>query len=324
MAIRIAFFGSDPIALPMLDMLANSPGLVSLSGVWTQPDRRKGRGMKQVANPVKEWAVQRGLTVRQPSSIGAEDVAWLEKEGIELIIVMAYGHLLKRSLIELPRLGTVNLHGSILPKYRGASPVETAIAVGEQETGVSLMRIVPKMDAGPVMDIERVAISPADTGPALRAKLAAACVPLMQRALPILAAGNAQFIEQDHAQATYCRRLTKEDAVLDFEAPARVLADRVRAFTPWPGAICYHGETTLKIGAATAGVIDSADAYAPGEIIESGKGGILVSTANGSCLQLTQFQRPGGKMLPAIDFLRGYPLLPGELLQGGNLTDLLR
>ena len=237
---------------------------------------------------------------------------------------MAYGHLLRRSLIELPRLGTVNLHGSILPKYRGASPVETAIAEGEQETGVSLMRIVPKMDAGPVMDVERVAINPTDTGPALRGKLADACVPLMRRALPIIAVGNAKFIEQNHEQATYCRRLTKEDAVLDFEKPAQVLANRIRAFNPWPGAICHHRETTLKIGAVEECVIESTNTFAPGEIICASDEGIKVAAANSTCLQLKELQRPGGKMLSAAEFLRGYPMQQGEVLKGGALTKLLR
>ena len=171
--------GSDAIAVPVLKYLAEEAShRVSVAGVFSQPDRPKGRGKHLQPNPLAAAAQELGLPLLQPEKPGTQEAEWLERHGVRLVFVMAYGHLLRKHLLAAPALGYVNFHASLLPKYRGASPVESAVASGERETGVSLMRIVPKMDAGPVLDMESVAVEPLDTGASVREKLAAATVPL--------------------------------------------------------------------------------------------------------------------------------------------------
>ena len=232
---KLLFMGADPIALPVLDSLHAEPR-VQLAAVLTQPDRPSGRGKKLRMNPVKAWAAQHGIETRDPDKPGDSEVQWLRELGIQIALVMAYGHILKRNLLDAPPQGTWNLHASLLPFHRGASPVESALLCGDVQTGVSLMKIIPKMDAGPVLDAETVPICPDDTSPSLREKLARACVPLVARNLDRLASGTAIPAEQDEAAATYCAKISKQDGRLDFTLPAAQLERRVRAFTPWPGS----------------------------------------------------------------------------------------
>ncbi len=312
---RIVFMGSDPIALPMLAFLADSGGgreQAELVGVFTQPDRAKGRGKAVQPNVIKTWARALGVPVLQPEKPDAETVEWLRAQQVDLVIVMAYGHLLRKALLAAPRYGTVNFHASLLPRYRGASPIETAIAEGEPETGVSLMRIVPKMDAGPVADTARVPITQQDNGDTLRHKLSEGCVTLLSRNLHALLTGTLEFTPQNEREVSYCRRLIKRDGALDFALPARTLADRIRAFRTWPGSHFEHEGNPIKVGNATW-VPDGISDGQPGEVLDASASGVVVNTASGS-LVLTELQRPGGKMLPAKDFLNGYPLPGGTVL----------
>lgn len=316
---RVVFYGSDAIALPSLDFLAGE-GAASceLVGVLTQPDRPSGRGKKLRANPVKAWAAEKGLPVCEPEKPGEAEVKWARRA--DLALVMAYGHILSRSLLDAPACGTFNLHGSLLPAYRGASPAETALALGERETGVTLMRVVPRMDAGPLVDAEAVVIEPEADGPSLRADLAAACVPLLRRNLSDLLVGEAGETPQDEVSATYCRKLRKADGLLDFRAPAPVLARRVAAFRGWPGSRFVCGDVVVKVGNAQA---LEAPALASGEVGEA-EGFPLVVGAGRGALALLELQRPGGRMMPAADFLRGFPLSAGEVLpEQEDLTELL-
>lgn len=316
----MAFFGSDGIALPLLDLLhqPNDFGF-ELSGVLTQPDRPAGRGKKLRPNPVKAWAAERGLNFLEPERPGQPEVAWV-RENADLVLVMAYGHILYEELLEAPVLGTFNFHGSILPSYRGASPVETALAMGEDITGVTLMRIVPRMDAGPIVDCETIPIADFDDGPSLRDKLAQACVPLLQRNLGSLLDGLVRETPQDEQSATYCRKLCKVDGALDFKQPAEVLARRVAAFRAWPGCYFDLRESRIKVGRAEA--LNPEANYIGGEIILSNGGGFSVGTPSGA-LSILEMQRPGGRMLPAADFLRGFSLLEGELAGSSELTNLI-
>ena len=239
MALRIVFLGSDAIALPCLEWLAGEgQGVGEVVGVYTQPDRPSGRGQQVTPNAIKQWALGRGLPVRQPDRLNPAEQAALAEFKADVALVMAYGHILKDEFIATPRLGTLNLHASLLPRYRGASPIQTAVASGDSVTGVTLMRIVRALDAGPVADEERVPIQPLNTAAEVEARMARACVPLVARALPRLAAGQLEFREQDHAAATYCRRLTKADGALDFTRPAVELAARINGLYPWPGCRC--------------------------------------------------------------------------------------
>ncbi|MEY3609431.1 MAG: hypothetical protein RLZZ447_2219 [Verrucomicrobiota bacterium] len=322
--LRLVFLGSDPIALPVLDWLVG-PGaaVVEVVGVFTQPDRPAGRGQQVRPNAIKAWAETRGLPVRQPERITPDVTRELAELGPDLGLVMAYGHLLRDDFLGVPRLGLLNLHTSRLPALRGASPIQTAVALGWRETGVSLMRIIRRLDAGPVADCERVPIGPLDTALELEGRLAAACVPLVARSLPALARGELTFVAQDEAAATHCRKLTKEDGALDFGLSAVELAARINGLFPWPGCSAAIGGEMLKLGLADVpDAVPPGLAATPGQVVGSDAAGLLVWTGAG-CLRLRRLQRPGGRMLPAADFLRGFPLRPGATFASGPMLALL-
>ncbi len=313
--------GSDSIALPMLeDLFVNQQRLnIRLAGVFTGMDKPSGRGLKLTANPVKEWTLGKGLPLRQPEKIGSPDLDWLRELGCDLILVMSYGHILKQDLLDFPSLGVFNLHTSILPAYRGPAPIEAAIAAGETETGVSFMGIAPKVDAGPVLDCQPVPINLDDTTAELRGKLSLASVPLLRRCLPALFQGEANFREQDSTQATYTRFIRKSDGCLDFRHSAHQLVDRIRALQPWPGCCFDYNGVRIKIGKAAAG--EEPFSGQPGEVINSGGTALDVATGEG-ILRFLFLQRPGGRMLPVAEFIRGFPFSTGTLLAGGEMLPL--
>ena len=322
--LRIVFLGSDAIALPLLDWLAqHAADRVRVVGVFTQPDRAVGRGQKVQANAIKLWAAQRDLPVHQPEKLTEETRQTLAALEADVGLVMAYGHILRDEFIQTPRLGMLNFHTSLLPKYRGASPIQTAIASGERRTGVTLMRIVRKLDAGPVIDVEPVEIGALDTAVEVEAKLAQGCVPLFQRALAPLEAGTLAVTEQDDAAATYCRKLEKEDGGLDFHAPARVLAARINGLFPWPACSVEFGGVPLKFGLAdVAASAPPATGGAPGTILGADDDGLLVATGEGT-LRVRRLQRPGGRMLSAGEFLRGFALPAGAMLPSRPMSVLV-
>jgi methionyl-tRNA formyltransferase len=325
--LNLVFLGSDPISLPLLDWLAGEGSAIArVVAVFTQPDRPVGRGQKVTANEIKTWALARGLPVYQPEKITTEVCAQLAALSADVSLVMAYGHILKQDFIDTPRLGTLNLHASLLPHYRGASPIQTAIASGEHETGVSLMRIVRQLDAGPVADVERVPIGPRDTALEIEQKLATACVPLLVRTLPMLATGDLAFVEQDHASATFCRRLVKEDGRLDFSAAASLLAARINGLFPWPACSVEIAGQPIKIGLADAPaeteVCHLLSDKPAGAVLGADAGGLLVATGAG-VLRCLRLQKPGGKMLPAPEFLRGSPVAVDTVLPSFPLPPLV-
>jgi methionyl-tRNA formyltransferase len=327
--LNVVFLGSDIIALPLLEWLAGEGSAhARVTAVFTQPDRAVGRGQKVTPNGIKAWALARDLPVYQPEKISEEVRAQLAALSADVSLVMAYGHILKQDFIDTPRLGTLNLHASLLPKYRGASPIQTAIANGEAETGVSLMRIVRQLDAGPVADVERVVIAPHDTALEIEGKLAAACVPLLARTLPKLAAQGLVFVEQEHAAATFCRRLVKDDGRLDFNAPANVLAARINGLFPWPACAVEIAGQPVKIGLAE--VVAQPNLIEPrvggqpaGSIVGADAEGLRIATGGGGELRCLRLQKPGGKMLPAAEFLRGFPVALGTVLPSVPLPVLV-
>lgn len=328
--LRIVFLGSDAIALPLLAWLAGEGAVIAeVVAVFTQPDRAVGRGQKVVPNAIKAWAQEHGLPVLQPGKITPESLGQFAALKPDVGLVMAYGHILRDDFIATPRLGTLNLHTSLLPKYRGASPIQTAVANGETETGVSLMRIVRELDAGPVADVARVPIGPLDTATDVEARLAAACVPLVSRTLPKLAAGTLAFTPQDRAAATFCRKLEKTDGALDFSSPAGVLAARINGLFPWPGCTFELNGQTIKLGQADAPMaapefhVLSETLTKPGVVVGTEAEGVLVATGQGM-LRLRRLQRPGGKMLPAAEFLRGFPFTTGTVIPSRPMADLVQ
>ena len=322
--LRLVFLGSDAIALPLLNWFeAEGRALARVAAVFTQPDRAVGRGQKIQANAIKTWALARGLPVFQPEKLAEIERTDLAAVGADVGLVMAYGHILRDDFIGTLRLGMLNLHTSVLPKYRGASPIQTAIASGDAATGVTLMRIVRRLDAGPVADIETVSIGALDTAAEIEARLGRACVPVLARALPRLAAGTLAFTPQDDAAATYCRKLTKEDGGLDFATAARVLAARVNGLFPWPGCAVEIGGQLVKLGLAdVASTGTGAARAAPGSVLGVDAEGLLVQ-ANDGVVRLRRLQRPGGKMLAAAEFLRGFPVPAGTQLASRPMPALV-
>ena len=341
--LRLVFLGSDPIALPLLDWLASPNGgaaNATIIAIYTQPDRPVGRGQKIQPNAIKLWALARDIPVRQPEKLTDATRAELAALAPDLALVMAYGHILRDAFIATPRLGTLNLHASLLPKYRGASPIQTAIASGERETGVTLMRVIRQLDAGPVADAERVPIAPLDTALDVEQKLAAASVPLLARALPKLAANALAFTPQNDAEATHCRRLEKTDGALDFARPAALLAARINALHPWPACTIEISGQQIKVGGASSSQPKEQDAPAPltslpapGTILPADSiqnpqskiqnpNTLNIATSDG-ILRIHRLQRPGGKMLPAQDFLRGFPIPAGTQLPSRPMPPLV-
>lgn len=322
--LRLVFLGSDPIALPLLEWLSGPGAAVAeVVGVFTQPDRPAGRGQQVRPNAIKTWGGSRALPVLQPERLTPEVTAQLAALRPDLGLVMAYGHLLRDDFLAVPRLGMLNLHTSLLPALRGASPIQTAVALGLRETGVSLMRIVRRLDAGPVADRERVPIGALDTALEIEARLAAACVPLVARSLPALARGELAFAAQDESVVTHCRKLTKEDGALDFTRPAAELAARINGLFPWPGGSAALGPEVLKFGLADIpDPLPPGPPGAPGSVAGSDAAGLLVWTGAG-LLRLRRLQRPGGRMLPAAEFLRGFPVPPGAAFASNPMPALL-
>jgi methionyl-tRNA formyltransferase len=274
--------------------------------------------MKLQANAIKVWAQENGIAVHQPRKCGEAETAFLKQLGIDLVLVMAYGQILPRHFLEAPPLGSLNFHASLLPRLRGASPIHTAVAIGEKETGVSLMQIIPKLDAGPVADMERVPIGPEHTSMDLHARLGQACVPLIERCLPRIADGSLQFTEQDLSQVTYCRIIEKTDRYLDFNTPAQELADRVRAFIPWPGTAFPVDDIEIRVLAARA--VPHSGSDVPGTLLAR-TDGVRICCREGA-LELLQLQRPGGKPLSTAAFIRGFPLTSGQVIESREMRPL--
>lgn len=308
---QICFFGSDPIALPLLDYLEQEPR-VNLRAVFTQPDRRAGRGKKWLANAIKQWAVSRQIEVQQPEKPLPETADWLQAEGIDLALVMAYGQLLTPALLEAPREGMWNMHGSLLPELRGASPLETALAEGKAKTGMTLMRMVKKMDAGPVADQTTIPIHEHDLASDLRERAGLATPALLQRNLQALLEGQCSTHPQENTKVTYCRRLSKADGFLDLSQPADLLERRHRACQPWPGTFFEYEDQRLKVGSlkispGKAPVLNAGVLHQDDERLYLGTGTLP--------LEILTLQRPGGKMVETAAFLRGFSLQSGTHLR---------
>lgn len=287
---------------------------MELAGVYTQPDRPAGRGKKRCpsavkASTVKEWARARGLPVFQPESLQGESApAGLRRLNPDLVVVVAYGLLLPASLLAVPPLGCVNVHASLLPRWRGAAPIQRAIEAGDDTTGVSLMRMDAGLDTGPVLARHGIAIAGDDTGGSLHDKLARLGGELLAANLRLLAAGALVAAPQDETLACYAPKLEKAESALDWRLDAAALERKVRAFNPWPAALATLNDARLRVLGARA---DSTPVRArPGEVVKAGKAGIAVAAGEGA-LVLTEVQKPGGTPMPAAALLNGMDIIPG-------------
>jgi methionyl-tRNA formyltransferase len=319
MPMRIVFFGSPDFALPSLEALIASPH--DVVAVVSQPDRPAGRGHAATPPPVKRLALEHGLPVLQPEKVSEpEPVEALRELRPDLFIVAAYGQILRQRLLDVPPLGVLNVHASLLPRWRGASPIATAILAGDEVTGVTLMQMVRALDAGPMIARVEMPISPHDTTGTLEPRLAAAGATLLTESLDAWVDGRLPSTPQDEALVTYAPQLTRADALLDWSQPAVELWRRVRAFNPWPVAHTQWRGEELRIHEAWPLVHDSGEL--PGTVLppatlppeaEDPQTTFAVATGSGS-LAVRRLQRPGKRALNGDEFLRGQRDFVGEML----------
>ena len=311
---RILFFGSPEFAIPSLRALMESPDKEDeVIGVVTQPDRPKGRGRKLTPPPVKELALKYGLPVYQPETV--KDEAFLkevEKLAPDLLVVAAFGQILPKRLLEIPPLGGINVHPSLLPKYRGAAPIQWTLMRGETVTGVTIMRLSPRMDSGEILFQRAMAIEPEDTFGTLHDKLAIFGAEMLLEALHRLKRGMLNPVSQDESLATYAPKIKKEDCLIDWQKSAQEIANLIRGLDPKPGAYTYLEGKLLKLFRPKV-IPFTAKENQPGTILEAKKEGLQITTGNGILL-VKEVQLEGKKRLPAAEFIKGHPTLVGKRL----------
>lgn len=307
---RLVFAGTPQFAVPTLEALTALDVTVAL--VLTQPDRPAGRGRKLTASPVKTAAARLGHAIAQPTSLADATLSRAWGPRPELVVVVAYGLLLPRWLLDWPRRGCVNIHASLLPRWRGAAPIQHAILAGDAETGVSIMQMAPGLDRGPVYARRSTPIGVEETAGGLHDRLSRLGAELLTEMLPDLLAGTLAAEPQDDARATYARKISKADAPLDWRQPAAELARRVRAFNPWPVAEARVSDgRRLRIFAAEAAA-GPAD-LKPGSIVAFGPRGIDVATGSG-VLRIARLQPPGGRVMDCGAYLAAHPLAGGSFV----------
>ena len=305
---RVVFLGSGSFAVPSLEALVGAGH--DVAAVVTQPDRGKGRGRSLTAPPVKPVAQVHGLTVLQPRRVKEPEIQQILQElRPEAQVVVAYGQILPLSVIQIAPRGTINVHASLLPLYRGAAPIQWAIARGETETGVTTMLIDEGLDTGPILLARAVPIAPDETAGELTPRLAALGAGLLLETLRDLEDGRIRPIPQDHARATLAPLLRKEDGRIDWTRPAAELANRVRGFSPWPGAVALFEGRNVRVLRArpAAGGSDS-----PGHVVFVDPDGILVACGTGSALRLLEVQPESRRPMAAAAFAAGARLRAGS------------
>ncbi len=309
---RVLFMGTGDISLPVLDWLIETPKH-QLVAVVTQPDKPVGRKFVLTPPQVKVRALAAGLPVHQPEKL-KHHLHELRGYEADIAVVMAYGQILNRETLELPRLGCINIHASLLPRHRGAAPIQAAIRDGDAESGVTIMHIAKELDAGDIILMRRIPLSADETGGSLHDKLASLAPSALEEALDQIAAGTATRTPQDHGAATHTGKLTREDGLIDWKRPAEEIERLVRAFTPWPGTHTLLPDgTVLKIHSVKR--LEGANACpTPGTIVAAdAKSGLLVATGT-TLLEIQELQAPNGKRLSAKDYLRGHALETGTKL----------
>ena len=302
---KILFMGTPDFAVPSLDALAAAGH--QLVGAFSQPDKPKNRGMKLQPTPVKVCAERLGVPVFQPTKLrdgtALETIRQLDPD---LIVVAAYGRILPQEILDYPRLGCINVHSSLLPKYRGAAPIHWAILNGEKETGVTIMHMALALDAGDIIRQRATPIDPDETVEDLHDRLARLGAELLVETVAQLADGTATRTPQEESQVTLAPMLSRALSPMDWTRPARALHDQVRGLIPWPAAVTELGGVRCKILATT--VLDETTGKAPGSVVAADKPGLKLACGDGRVLRIDRLQADGGKRLAAADYLRGHPI----------------
>ena len=309
MTLRVGFAGTPAFAQQALQAILDAGFNVVVA--LTQPDRPSGRGMQLTPSPVKQLASSHGIPVEQPVSLRNDEAqALVRGYNLDVLVVVAYGLILPQAVLDMPRYGCLNIHASILPRWRGAAPIHRAIEAGDQETGVCIMQMDAGLDTGGVVDEARLSIQATDTTALLHDRLAALGAERIVAVLQQLAAGaTLTAVPQAEVGVTYAHKLEKQESLLDLQAAAHALDRKIRAYNPFPGAVLHSGEQPIKIW----GALVVRGAGEPGQVLSSDDTGVVVACGEGAlCLEV--LQSPGGKRLKAADFLRGHPLPVGTLL----------
>ncbi|MGA2421153.1 MAG: methionyl-tRNA formyltransferase [Candidatus Acidiferrum sp.] len=314
---RLIFCGTPLFAVPSLRRLIAEPGF-EVAAVITQPDRPQGRGNEITFSPVKQIALDSGIPAHQPVKIRAPEFQpVLEQIAADAIVIIAYGQIIPARLLTIPRLGWINLHASLLPKYRGAAPINWAIVSGETATGVTTMRIDAGMDTGDLLLQKEIAIGPTETAPELAGRMSEAGAPLMIETLRALQYGALTPRAQDHAQASVAPILKKEDGRIDWRRPAREIFNRMRGFAPWPGATTTFRGLGCQLWGEPSGNDDpmhEGRRDTPGTIhFMLGKAPLLLVVCGAGALRITGVKLEGRKQISATEFLNGAHLLRGEI-----------
>jgi methionyl-tRNA formyltransferase len=302
--------GTPALAVPTLQAVADHHDVV---GVVTQPDRHSGRGRKVHASPVKQWAVDARVPVQQPQRL--RDQAALDRLAetpFDVAVVVAFGQLLPAAALALPPLGCINLHASLLPRHRGASPIQAAILAGDQETGVTTMLMDEGLDTGPALLQRRIRIAADETAGTLGARLGALGAELMVETLAALAVGALEPEAQDAARATMTRLIRKSDGAIDWTQPADQVDRQVRAMQPWPVAHTQVGGQSLRIWSVEiVETVATVAGGAPGVVVARDGEELVVACGGGDAVRILELQRPGGRRMAAADLMRGHPLPAG-------------
>ena len=305
---RILFMGTPEFAVEQLRRLVEMGH--EICGVFTQPDKPKNRGMKLTFSPVKEYALTQGLEVYQPTKMrDGTALAIVEKLQPELTVVAAYGRILPEDILAVPPLGSINVHSSILPQYRGAAPINWAILDGCKETGVTIMHMAKELDAGDIICVKKTEILPDENAQELTYRLALLGADALEEAVTQLANGTAARTPQDHSAFTYAPMLSKELSPMDWNKPAQKLHDQVRGLIPWPCASTELGGKKVKVFTTKLGRAANAEA---GTILTAGKQGLEIACGDGCSLWILEMQAEGGKRMMAADYLRGHPIETGK------------
>ncbi len=308
---KVVFMGTPDFSVPTLNALIDAGHEIVM--VVTQPDRPKGRKRKLSPPPVKTAAEKHNIQVIQPQDMeepGVRDT--IKKVEPDVIVTVAIGHVLKLDILDLPKYGSINGHASLLPRHRGAAPIQAAILAGDEVTGVTTMQMDEGLDTGDVILQREVKIDPDDNCEALHDKLAEVSASLMNETLEAIISGNIKPVPQDDSKSTYAHMLKKSDGEIDWNTPAKDICLKVRAFDPWPGAFCPIYEKPTKITKAME-MGKSSDKPA-GTIIKSDKDGIMISTSD-KMLRILELQPPGKRRMSVRDFLAGHGLMPGDILK---------